>query len=218
MDFSGIPCWNHGSYDFGSFSLVGPPDDWIKARAEGDACALHGSHLILIFYFILFYFFWWFSFSFFCLFVFWFLNFKIFNSYMRSQTWTPLPPPSPLYFKLNSFPVLSAPSKLTALAWLPSCVSQSVPPGIILVTHSLVTWFFFPYPWMCTHPLLTLHLPSSCTWTDLTAKRGVPFMGQTLDRELRVQRECNLMPPRVLFSFVSCPSYLTLCNPVDLCP
>ena len=24
-----------------------------------------------------------------------FLNFKIFNSYMRSQTWTPLPPPSP---------------------------------------------------------------------------------------------------------------------------
>ena len=23
------------------------------------------------------------------------LNFKIFNSYMRSQTWTPLPPPSP---------------------------------------------------------------------------------------------------------------------------
>ena len=27
--------------------------------------------------------------------VFYFLNFKIFNSYMRSQTWTPLPPPSP---------------------------------------------------------------------------------------------------------------------------
>ena len=26
---------------------------------------------------------------------FYFLNFKIFNSYMRSQTWTPLPPPSP---------------------------------------------------------------------------------------------------------------------------
>ena len=26
--------------------------------------------------------------------VFYFLNFKIFNSYMRSQTWTPLPPPS----------------------------------------------------------------------------------------------------------------------------
>ena len=25
--------------------------------------------------------------------VFYFLNFKIFNSYMRSQTWTPLPPP-----------------------------------------------------------------------------------------------------------------------------
>ena len=24
-----------------------------------------------------------------------FFNFKIFNSYMRSQTWTPLPPPSP---------------------------------------------------------------------------------------------------------------------------
>ena len=28
-------------------------------------------------------------------FFFFFLNFKIFNSYMRSQTWTPLPPPSP---------------------------------------------------------------------------------------------------------------------------
>ena len=27
--------------------------------------------------------------------IFYFLNFKIFNSYMRSQTWTPLPPPSP---------------------------------------------------------------------------------------------------------------------------
>ena len=28
------------------------------------------------------------------LFVYYFLNFIIFNSYMRSQTWTPLPPPS----------------------------------------------------------------------------------------------------------------------------
>ena len=28
---------------------------------------------------------------------FYFLNFKIFNSYMRSQTWTPLPPPSRLW-------------------------------------------------------------------------------------------------------------------------
>ena len=27
--------------------------------------------------------------------VFYFFNFKIFNSYMCSQTWTPLPPPSP---------------------------------------------------------------------------------------------------------------------------
>ena len=34
------------------------------------------------------------SFFFFKL-VFYFLNFKILNSYMRSQTWTPLPPPSP---------------------------------------------------------------------------------------------------------------------------
>ena len=30
-----------------------------------------------------------------CFLVFYFLNFKIFNSYMRYQTWTPLPPPSP---------------------------------------------------------------------------------------------------------------------------
>ena len=37
-------------------------------------------------------FFFFFKFSF--LFYF-FYNFKIFNSYMRSQTWTPLPPPSP---------------------------------------------------------------------------------------------------------------------------
>ena len=43
-------------------------------------------------------------------------------------------------------------------------------------------------------------------------------MGRTLDRELEVQRECNLMPPRFLFSFVSCPLYLTLWNPMDLCP
>ena len=33
--------------------------------------------------------------SFFFFLVFYFLNFKIFNSYMHSQTWTPLPPPSP---------------------------------------------------------------------------------------------------------------------------
>ena len=40
-----------------------------------------------------------FFYSFLCLFFFnlffYFLNFKIFNSYKRSQTWTPLPPPSP---------------------------------------------------------------------------------------------------------------------------
>ena len=34
-------------------------------------------------------------FSFFFFLVFYFLNFKIFNSYMLSQPWTPLPPPSP---------------------------------------------------------------------------------------------------------------------------
>ena len=33
--------------------------------------------------------------SFIYLFIFYFFNFKIFNSYMCSQTWTPLPPPSP---------------------------------------------------------------------------------------------------------------------------
>ena len=31
-----------------------------------------------------------------------FLNFKIFNSYMRSQTWTPLPPPSPQHLSGSS--------------------------------------------------------------------------------------------------------------------
>ena len=40
--------------------------------------------IIFLFYFIFFYFL-----------VFYFLNFKIFNSYIHSQTWTPLPPPSP---------------------------------------------------------------------------------------------------------------------------
>ena len=35
------------------------------------------------------------SYYFFFFSVFYFLNFKIFNSYMRSQTWTPLPLPSP---------------------------------------------------------------------------------------------------------------------------
>ena len=40
-----------------------------------------------------------------CLFKFFFkffLNFKIFNSYMHSQTWTPLPPPSPLHLSGSS--------------------------------------------------------------------------------------------------------------------
>ena len=31
-----------------------------------------------------------------------FLNFNIFNSYMRSQTWTPLPPPSPQHLPGSS--------------------------------------------------------------------------------------------------------------------
>ena len=31
-----------------------------------------------------------------------FLNFKIFNSYMHSQTWTPLPPPSPQHLSGSS--------------------------------------------------------------------------------------------------------------------
>ena len=40
---------------------------------------------------------------FFCFFfLFYFFNFKIFNSYMRSQTWTPLPPPSPLHLSGSS--------------------------------------------------------------------------------------------------------------------
>ena len=40
------------------------------------------------------------SFTLFCLFF--FFNFKIFNSYMRSQTWTPLPPPSPQHLSGSS--------------------------------------------------------------------------------------------------------------------
>ena len=35
-------------------------------------------------------------------FLFFFLIFKIFNSYMRSQTWTPLPPPSPQHLSGSS--------------------------------------------------------------------------------------------------------------------
>ena len=48
-----------------------------------------GLSLSLFFFFILITFFKFFKF------VFYFLNFKIFNSYMRSQPWNPLPPPSP---------------------------------------------------------------------------------------------------------------------------
>ena len=35
-------------------------------------------------------------------FFYFFFNFKIFNSYMRSQTWTPLPPPSPQHLSGSS--------------------------------------------------------------------------------------------------------------------
>ena len=35
-------------------------------------------------------------------FYYYFFNFKIFNSYMRSQTWTPLPPPSPQHLSGSS--------------------------------------------------------------------------------------------------------------------
>ena len=35
-------------------------------------------------------------------FIFFFFNFKIFNSYMRSQTWTPLPPPRNSIFKVRN--------------------------------------------------------------------------------------------------------------------
>ena len=51
----------------------------------------------IIFLFIFFCFF-----SFFFNFIFYFLNFKIFNSYMHSQTWTPLPPPSPQHLSGSS--------------------------------------------------------------------------------------------------------------------
>ena len=39
----------------------------------------------------------------FFLFFIYFFNFKIFNSYMHSQTWTPLPPPSPYVFLILHF-------------------------------------------------------------------------------------------------------------------
>ena len=42
------------------------------------------------------------SFSFFFKIFYFFFNFKIFNSYMRSQTWTPLPPPSPQHLSGSS--------------------------------------------------------------------------------------------------------------------
>ena len=52
-----------------------------------------------------------FFFIFYFLFIYFFLNFKILNSYMRSQTWTPLPPPSPQHLSGSS------PCTWVQLAW-----------------------------------------------------------------------------------------------------
>ena len=73
----------------GSFYNLEKAKDKFSSRALGWKEALQW----ISFYFLFFIFF---NFYYFFLFlVFYFLNFKIFNSYMHSQTWTPLPPPSP---------------------------------------------------------------------------------------------------------------------------
>ena len=74
------------------------------------ALALYTYVFVLLFFFLIFYFLF-------------FFNFKIFNSYMRSQTWTPLPPPSPQH------PSGSSPCILTCILscknWIASlCLMQ----------------------------------------------------------------------------------------------
>ena len=78
------------------------------------------------------------------LFFFNFLNFKIFNSYKRSQTWTPLPPPSPQH--------LSGSSPCT-------CPKQAAP----YVRHGLAIQFLHDsihvrIPILPNHPTLSLSL------------------------------------------------------------
>ena len=57
-----------------------------KASPDSHFAFLHFFSMGIVFFLIFFY----------------FLNFKIFNSYMRSQTWTPLPPPSPQHLSGSS--------------------------------------------------------------------------------------------------------------------
>ena len=72
-----IPCsWPPSIFKAGNSWL------WLSLISLLWSLCLPLPHLFFYFFFIFFL-------------VFYFLNFKIFNSYMHSQTWTPLPPPSP---------------------------------------------------------------------------------------------------------------------------
>ena len=68
-------------------SFVSPPV--LKKIRKGISHCNHrrSAQTLLLFFFKFFYF---------------FLNFKIFNSYMHSQTWNPLPPPSPQHLSGSS--------------------------------------------------------------------------------------------------------------------
>ena len=84
--------------------------------------------------------------SFFFFLVFYFLNFKIFNSYMRSQTWTPLPPPSPQHLCGSSPCSLleRAPPSAAGHAW-PSSLH---PWSVLQFRHTIPTACrIFPPKW-----------------------------------------------------------------------
>ena len=73
-----------------------------------------------------------------------FLNFKIFNSYMRSQTWTTLPPPSPQH--------LSGSSPCTSPKHAVSCVRHRL---AIQFLHDSIRVII---PILPNHPTLSLSL------------------------------------------------------------
>ena len=91
-----------------------------------------------------------------------FFNFKIFNSYMRSQTWPPLPPPSPQHLSGSSpctSPKHAAPYVRHGLAiqFLHDSIHARIP---ILPNHpTLSLWCF---AWSCQ--LLWL---VTCEWYDM---------------------------------------------------
>ena len=103
---------------------------------------------LFAFYFFIFYAF---------LLVFYFLNFKIFNSYMLSQTWTPLPPPflwmlSFKYtFSFSSFTFIKRlfSSSLSAIRW-----------------YHLHIWGYWYFSWQSWFQFV-LHLAQRFSWCIL---------------------------------------------------